>query len=184
MEVIYDKIFIDKYHLIKESDKIENFKFLSIIDDSHYYDLSLLYQFEMNNIIKYGTITIKNQSWKNIIFEVINEIPLWSINYKIENKNSYCCCYYSIYLNSDYISNYINYSSSLKMLINMRFKELPIINSNPEYFNNFNKKSFISVCQPHNISKSFKLELYDYQKRTLNKMLQIEKIVRVILNIQ
>jgi SNF2 family DNA or RNA helicase len=105
-----------------------------------------------------------------ILFEIINESPLWGYSYVI--KNSYYSHTYiinlTITIESSLISNYIYSSLALNCLISDYFNNLNI-------FDKINDNiSFIPYGESYNEPIDFKIKLYDYQKRTLGKMIKME----------
>ena len=112
---------------------------------------------------------ITNVHDKIILFELLNKSLLWNILFEtkcIEKNNYKIDIILSIDL--DLIDAYKNISSGFNMLLLFEDKKLPI-------FTNFDDNiSILPEDKMHDPPYSFSVKLYDYQKRTLYKMLQIE----------
>lgn len=164
MEVIKNNvtIYISDYTNEKKEVIIDNFKLISIEGNTVYY------QFKLNNETMYSQKSVTREQ-QYILYEAINNIPLWNLVYRLHHSDMNLYTFqYIITLNLLYIDNYIDTSLGLKMLIVNKYNELPIIENV-----NFNNKSFISIAPPIT-PNNFPIKLYDYQKRTLGKMMQIE----------
>jgi SNF2 family DNA or RNA helicase len=116
-----------------------------------------------------------------LFFEIINKSLLWRIEYKIvtiynhnqENSNkTYYDVQFIIYINNNLTEKYITSSLALNYIIYDIYINLP-------YFliSNFTNKSFIPTNNNNNIliSNKLKIQLYNYQENTINKMIDIEQ---------
>ncbi len=104
-----------------------------------------------------------------ILFELLNKSLLWDILFETKyiSKN-----YYKIdiilSINIELVEVYKNISSGFNMLLMFENKKLPL-------FTVFNdNKSILPEDKIYNPPASFNVKLYDYQKRSLHKMIQIE----------
>ena len=115
-----------------------------------------------------------------LFFEIVNNSPLWTISYDIGNVMQYAYAYnnmshyidikFIIKVETDLINDYINTSLAFNFIICDQF------NIAPKFINtDLNNKSLIPYCDASLQPTNFKLKLYDYQLRTLAKMIQIEK---------
>jgi SNF2 family DNA or RNA helicase len=105
-----------------------------------------------------------------ILFEIIHDVPLWTFDYTI--KNTYYAHTYTIniriFLELSLINKYIDISMGLNSLIKNTFEKLPL-------FDKINDNiSFIPYGENAEPSSDFKIKLYDYQKRSLGKMIKME----------
>jgi SNF2 family DNA or RNA helicase len=109
-----------------------------------------------------------------LFFELVNNSPLWNITYAV---NPYChwsatnnfSIHYSIKIEYNLINDFVNTSLALSLIISDYYNQAPTFNNT-----DLTNKSIIPYFEPVKPPKDFKLTLYDYQQRTLAKMLQIE----------
>jgi SNF2 family DNA or RNA helicase len=101
---------------------------------------------------------------------------LWNLTYEIEdmkyigyNQKYKSNIMLNINPNEELISEYFNSSIALNSYFTNKYDELPLFD-----IKDFSSKSFISYDSPIEIP-NFKVSLFDYQKRSLNKMLTIEQ---------
>lgn len=117
------------------------------------------------------------ESWfeKFVYFEILNELPLWSYKIyhdpisEIVTSYRYLKVHIEISIDTDLIDTYYDRSAALNALISLKFKNLGTFqkfDSHKSYFPN------TDMFEP---PPSFKVKLYDYQKRSLKKMIDIEK---------
>jgi len=157
--------------LIKE--KPMNPKIIAVDDKQN-----MILKYEQHNKTYYNKIHIINYTNSNILFEYVNNNPLWHIEYSESKITTNVISYYGDYqykidiiinINVHLIPDYINKSLALFNVLTAEFNIIKEFDGK-----NFMAKSFISyndLTQPVN---TFKLNLYDYQKRNLNKMINIE----------
>ena len=147
------------------------------IENNDNNDIIFRYTINSNSETKidYIQYIIEKKKYYNIFFEISNNSPLWMINYKIEkpvawSRNIYIFdIKFIISLNTILINEYINMSYGLKIILN------DLYTSQPNFINqDFNNESIIPYIKPYNPSSDFKLNLYDYQKKSLAKMMEIE----------
>lgn len=139
---------------------------------------SLIYSVKINNKKTYYQDSIDKKA-TFLFFEIINNSPLWSFSYNvvvssrwISNSSTYTPydIKYTIKIDTTLISDYIGTSLAFNYIMNSNYS------SAPDFANtDFTNKSIIPYLDPVNPPKDFKINLYDYQKRTLAKMLQMEK---------
>ena len=125
-----------------------------------------------------------NRMQKYLFFEIINNLPLWTITYEVtpynhlnttstststSNSIYYFNINFSIKIDVNLINDYINTSLALNVFIYNLYNQAPSF-SNPDLTN----QSIIPYVGSVKPPKYFKINLYDYQQRTLAKMLQIE----------
>jgi SNF2 family DNA or RNA helicase len=113
-----------------------------------------------------------------LFLEIFNESPLWQ--YKCEYVQSvYTMNTYrftvKIAIDADklLLPDFLNSSLALNTLISSIFdegKQHPVFDKT-----DFSSKSFVSYEDPVNPPNNFKIKLYDYQKKSLAKMLKMEK---------
>jgi SNF2 family DNA or RNA helicase len=125
--------------------------------------------------IYFNRINNKKYSLANILYEYIHGSHLWKIEYSLPiylNTNGINICYslnINVHINSFLIPDYINKSLGLLNILADEFTKLKMFESA-----SFPSKSFISYNEPHNTDDRFKIQLYDYQKRNLSRMINIE----------
>lgn len=143
----------------------ENIKLISYDNDTNNITIS----YSIDNCIKYTKFDCTCRS-KYYFLEIINNSLLWSINFKSECQtyNSSYKIKYIILLNLDYIDKYYGESSALNMTIYTMWNKLI---SNYDISGKKYIPSNDMIKQP----KKFNVKLYNYQKKTINKMLEIEQ---------
>ena len=140
---------------------------------------NMILKYQQNNKIYYNKIHIINYTNSNILFEYVNNNPLWHIEYSEAKLESNVINYYGefhykmniiINVNVNLIPDYINKSLALFNVLTAEFNIIDEFEGK-----NFMAKSFVSYNELTEPSINvFKLKLYDYQKRNLNKMINIE----------
>lgn len=140
-----------------------------------YISTSILYLLKLesgdNIFYKYPTTVLES---KNIYFEILNKFPLWKLDFKcypVHNTTTHHSYYkveIMILINTDLINTYKNMSLGFNYLLLKKNKELPC-------FNKFDENtSYLPNCDLMQPFADFQIKLYDYQKQSLNKMIQIE----------
>jgi DNA repair protein RAD5 len=155
------------YITIEASSMPTNISIVTMVIDGY-----VIFKYKLDTKIYFCYYFPKKPIHRYIFFELINKSSLWLISYNIINltrQNFYNICF-TITLNNILINDYINISMGLNSIISELFLELPQFN-NP----NITDKSYVSYCNKIQQPLNFKLQLYDYQLRTLNKMIAIEK---------
>jgi len=103
-----------------------------------------------------------------ILFELLNESMLWNLLFETKQVNTYYKVDIIIGLEHELIDEYKNISTGFNMLLLSKNTYLPT-------FTKFDDNtSILPEDQMHNPPAGFGVKLYDYQKRSLHKMIQIE----------
>jgi len=126
----------------------------------------------LGDVITYHHFMPDRQINSYLFFELLNNSPLWEIEFIINNTyyaNEYNITYI-IKIKNNLIEQHLNTSLALRLVISNLYSKLP------EFINtDLTNKSFIplnnSFKPPHD---NFKIELYNYQQKSLAKMLQME----------
>jgi DNA repair protein RAD5 len=136
----------------------------------------IIFKYKINSKICYIQYCPEKKVQNYLFFEIINNSPLWAIKYEVNPYMSWSPNLYFfdvkfiINIESFLINDYINMSVALNYIIYDLYLQYPIFLNND--FVNKSIKPHIKGMIP---SKDFKIQLYDYQKKTLAKMLEIEK---------
>jgi SNF2 family DNA or RNA helicase len=118
-----------------------------------------------NNYTEYNRFSIISQFEKNVYFEIINNSKLWITEYI---KISEFKININIYINLEYLNKYIHISYALNTLLTSHFNKL-------ENFIKFNDKiSYVPVNDGFEPPSTFKIKLFNYQKKSLYKMIKME----------
>jgi SNF2 family DNA or RNA helicase len=136
----------------------------------------VIFKYKQNDKISYSQYLPNKRMHNYLFFEIINKSSIWSINFQVvpytgwNSASFYFDVKYIINIEPNLISEYINSSLALNYLISEMYAQ------SPNFLNtDFTNKSLIPYFDPVKPPKDFKINLYDYQQRTLAKMLQIEK---------
>jgi DNA repair protein RAD5 len=137
-----------------------------------YNTTNILYSFILKDeSIILQKVHYNSQIEKHIIFEIINDCKLWSMKKEFEINNN------------NFLRNkiVIRYLLDLTLFDTYKLKSFALnlyLATKAELlqsFTKFNDKlSFLPELEPYEPSNLCKVKLYDYQKRSLNKMIQIE----------
>lgn len=147
------------------------------IDENHEFKLlsynegSIIVEIKYDNKISYQHVILESWFEKFVFFEIINDVPLWKYEFKCnENINIISQILINIYIDENFnLNDFIDKSIALNYLIKTEFNNLP-------KFVKFNsEKSYLSNIEMHKQPENFKIKLYNYQLRSLNKMINIEK---------
>lgn len=141
-------------------------------------DRYVILKYNINERIHYYTHYSQKHKMQNyLFFEIVNNLPLWNITYDVipyielnSIKTFYFDIHLSIMIEPNLINNYINTSLALNNIIHDLYIQAPIFTTT-----NLMNQSIIPYIEPIKPPNNFKINLYDYQQRTLAKMLQIEK---------
>lgn len=120
----------------------------------------IYFQHKVNNPIEYL-----------LFYEIINGSGLWSYRYNIKPTNIYIYNFIftiRFFIEPKLIEANLNISFALNLAISTFFDKLPVFNK----FNN--SKNYVSLDLPTEPSSDFLLTLYDYQKKSLSKMINME----------
>jgi len=156
MEIVTHKI------IINEIEKLTNITIASY--HQNYIMYNMIFE---NNSTRLHRVYLNNQLERFLIFEYINKSPLWEMQFEhIPNQLRTACIKYL--LDVELMSDFFDKSLALSAYIYSKAELLP-------QFNKFNPEtSFISYNEPLEQPKLCKIKLYDYQRKSLNKMIQIE----------
>ena len=141
-------------------------KEVTLLSYNHMY---ILYHVKLeNNTTHISKISLINQLEKFLFFELINKSLLWNFDYIYDYLMPTIKIKINIKLNKNLISEYLGKSTALNMLVYTTFENLTT-------FTKFDdKKSFIPDNILYEPNILCKIKLYDYQKKTLYKMIDIE----------
>jgi len=148
-----------------------NTETLSDFDIVSYKSNHMICKINKNNKYHYFTYYPKTSKELYILSEVNNNSPLWivtsHISYGYGNQ-------ISVKLKIDFeksiIGDYINSCLSVNSIITENFEMLPNFTKT-----DFSTKSIVPFDEPHEVKSDFLICLYQYQKRSLSKMIKMEK---------
>jgi DNA repair protein RAD5 len=141
----------------------------------------VIFKYKIDDKIHYIQYSPVRKLQTYVFFELLNNFPLWSITYNIEpcissnssnssNRNNFCFdINFIIKVNLSLINDNINTSLALTFIISDIYSTAPNFSDT-----DFTNKSIIPYYDPVKPPNDFKIKLYDYQQRTLAKMLQME----------
>ena len=135
----------------------------------------IIFKYKINSKIYYIQYSCEKKVQNYLFFEIVNNSPLWSINYEISSYTSwntvqnYFDVKFIINIEQYLINDYINMSIALNYIIYDLYLQYPIFLNNE--FVNKSIIPFLKMITPHD---DFKIQLYNYQKKTLSKLLEIE----------
>ena len=139
-----------------------------------HYDNYILLEIKHNNKITYQKAYLDTIFEKCVFFEIANESLLWTFEFvKQDHRTTYSSYSYpkvliNININQNLIKEYLDKSLALNNLLSSEFSNLQKfvkLDDRKSYFPNS------EIYEPKNI----KVNLYDYQKKSLSKMIQMEK---------
>jgi len=151
-----------------------NFNTINATYDLLSYDCgNIILEIKLNEKKKvYQTVHLESWFEKFVYFEILNNSPLWSYKiYNDPNNLRSIKIFIDIIINVSLIDTYFEKSTALNCLISNKYKNLlnyQKFDNDVSYFPNTN------IYEP---PSSFKIKLYDYQKKSLQKMINIEKNV-------
>jgi SNF2 family DNA or RNA helicase len=122
---------------------------------------------------KYHQFYIDKYNNNYLFFELLNKSPLWNIEFIVSALPLYCVyefnITYIIRINNISIKPYLNTSLALKYVISYKYSRIiDFINTD------LSNKSFIPLTNSTKPPNEFKIDLYEYQQKSLSKMLEIE----------
>jgi SWI/SNF-related matrix-associated actin-dependent regulator of chromatin subfamily A3 len=134
---------------------------------------SIVVEIKINETkIIYHSLHLESWFERFVYSEILNDLPLWS--YKIYSEKILAISRYlkiniDILIDPDLIESYFDKSSALSCIISTQFKNL-------ERFQKFDgDKSYFPNTDMYEPPSTFKVKLHDYQKKSLKKMINIEK---------
>ena len=182
MEIYSDCIKLNSYDFNIE--KINSFDDASIIGLTSEYNI--LFMYKINGSIYYSTYNPYKRYLNFIFFEIINKSPLWKLELKkiYDNNFNTATLKFIIYLSdTKLVPDFINISLGLNTLIIEKFTTKVLTFSKED----FTHKSYIPYIENVSVDNNFKLKLYDYQEKSLSKMIAMENnqinIINYSLNI-
>jgi len=156
---------IEKKYNFENKNKIKNIKieiysiyennvFFSIYDIDN--KIGYIQSFECNCLLN-----------KLLYYEIINESKLWNYNITYDASN---IKFFNVIvkINETLINKYLKKSLALNMWFQKYYENLP------NFYKFKNETSFLPNVKPINNISNFKIDLYNYQKKSLQKMLDIE----------
>ena len=154
MEIFKGHLFIDQ----EPDDIIDKIQIVSIEE-------YITFKYEINNIIKYTEYIPNNKLHNYIFIELFNNYSLWNIEYK---NTSNCNITFIIYIDTNLIHDLMHCSIGFNFLMYKMFSQ-SLTFTKSDFLNKsyiprlkFNKKNDID---------NFKLKLYDYQLKSISKMI-------------
>ena len=150
---------------------IGNLSDFSIVSINISLNRAMICKIKVNDKLKYFIVSLKPIEIY-IFLEIFNGSPLWHTTYEIQNGNTYNKTLIKVKINpdQDLFHEYLNSSLSINSIIFDKFEKLPIFDKT-----DFSSKSFITYENIVESPTTFKVKLYEYQKRSLGKMLHMEK---------
>ena len=141
---------------------------INIVNYTSFY---IVYLFTLENNSKYYYKEFLNDILdKYIFFEIMNNSLLWKIDFKCHHNNNLNNYKLDVIvkLQIEMIEEYKNKSIAFNYFLLIKNNNLP-------FFNKFNEnKNYLPNNELLNPSGNFQIELYDYQKKSLSKMIEIE----------
>jgi len=120
-----------------------------------------------NSCIYHHQHYVNSEFERVVYYEILHKSPLWSYEITGSQNNTYNKYSIIISINENLIEEFINQSIGLTILLSNTYKNLQV-------FNKFdNTKNYLppnEMFEPKNL----KINLFDYQKKSLNKMIQME----------
>jgi DNA repair protein RAD5 len=125
----------------------------------------IIFKYNFEDHMTYIQYYPSNRLQTYLFFEIVNKSPLWNITYNVLHNN----IHFSINIEPTLIAEYMDKSIALSSIIMEYYYKIPAF-SNTDLTN----RSIIPCIDPVKPPKDFKINLYDYQQKTLAKMIQIE----------
>jgi SNF2 family DNA or RNA helicase len=132
-------------------------------------------KYMIDSNIFYINHKLNRKYYHSLFFEITNKSSLWIPKYDIIRKQNWDTNIYvydikiTVNIVPSLILEYIKHSMALNYMIYELFINCPMFTSN-----DFTFKSIIPIQQPIVMGNNFKLKLYNYQRKTVAKMLHIE----------
>lgn len=129
----------------------------------------LYFQGKTGNKIFYHNINVISKTESFLFFEILNNSLLWAYDItKTMSQYNSCKWTINITMEDGLLEDYVDRSMALKCLITNDYEHLP------RYTKFDDSKSYFPGIEMI-ISTQMKVELFDYQKRSIAKMLQMER---------
>jgi SNF2 family DNA or RNA helicase len=138
-------------------------------------DNTIIFKYKLNNETNYVSTTFHKKLYNYIFFEIINNSPLWTFDVThIIRCTSYGNSFFfevsfKLDVVKELVGDYINQSLSLNSLLCDKYNSLSVFSNT-----DMKDKSIIPYIEPIKMKGEFKLKLYEYQEKTLAKMLSME----------
>lgn len=138
----------------------------------------IIFKVKQEDKIIYINFYPRSNFEKFVFLDILNDSPLWSYewNYQFLNMYNYNTTFFpftiklTIHIDNLLFNEYLNKSMAINCLISNNFEKLPLFEKT-----DFSSKSFISYEDPVEPPQNFKVKLYEYQKKSLGKMIKMEK---------
>jgi SNF2 family DNA or RNA helicase len=141
-----------------------------------HFDNHILLKLKYNNKVAYQRTYLDSTFEKNVFFEIAHSSPLWTFEFEKYNPNSepmprfhsLAKLFIHISVDESLVEEYLDKSLALNNLLTSEFNnsaKFTKLDETKSYFPNS------EIYEPTNIN----LKLYEYQKRSLSKMIQMEK---------
>jgi SNF2 family DNA or RNA helicase len=139
------------------------------------YEKKMIFKVTQNGKLYYLSHYPRSNNELYLFLEIKNGSPIWELKYEIGPYTLYSSKYrfpiqVKINPDNDLIHEYLNTSIAINTVFSENYDKLPIFDKA-----DFSSKSFIPYEDPVEPPNTFKIKLYEYQKRSLGKMLKMEK---------
>jgi len=161
------------YVELSENQIPTDFEIISIKWNNH--DKKMIFKVTQNNKLYYISRYAHSNNELYLFLEIKNNSLIWNLNYNfgpytIINSKYRFPIFIKIDPNNELIHEYLNKSITINTFFLEFYDKLPVFDKT-----DFSSKSFIPYDEQIEPPNNFKIKLYEYQKRTLGKMLNIEK---------
>lgn len=170
--MVIHEVIINSGQTSNNTDPFSNFEIVSYKANKN-----MIFKIVQNDKIIYITHYPRSGLEQYIFMEILNGSPLWIMkwnasfgNYPYNVLNYQIIIKIQISCDEDLLDEYINNSIALNYLISENFDRLSVFDKT-----DFSSKSYVSYEELDKLPKDFKIKLYDYQKKSLAKMLKMEK---------
>jgi SNF2 family DNA or RNA helicase len=150
-----------------------DFEIISIKWNNH--DKKMIFKVTQNDKLHYISYFARSNYELYLFLEIKNNSPIWKISYDfgqytVNNSKYRFPIYIKIDPDNNLIHEYLNTSITVNTFFSENYDKLPVFDQT-----DFSSKSFIPYDEPIEPPNNFKKELFEYQKRSLSKMIKIEK---------
>ena len=164
MDISTGTLIIEAKHNIDIID-IDSIEIISVAIDGH-----VIFRYRLNDVICYYQYYATPKIQQYILLEILNKSQLYVINYVINPyRINFMAVNFTIIINSELILDYVDISLSLNYIVKDVFAK-----SKKYSDTDFINKSIISYSKPFSPT-NFNIQLYEYQQKSLSKMLLIER---------